>query len=488
MKRFKLSVFAKAVILPVVFAFCLISVSMFTFSHVITEINDERYKSAANDLTKTVAQVVDTEKFIRVRDSILEIYNKTEKKVDNGEWDSPEWSEYVAAFSHIKETEDFISLREDVRKIQNVNNVKCIYLGYIDNERGYCLYIVDACMADDEACPPGSYDVFFDVSEMVDGNDERALPAYITDTEEYGWLVTAGYPIHDGSGQIIGYALTDISMEEVRSAQVSRSFRLLAIMVSIAVAILIINIIAVRNTFVVPIKKLTGAAREYVRNKSTDETHVFHDLGIHTGDEIEELAESMQSMEDEINEKIVNLISINEELAKSRDYANKMALLANTDAMTGAGSKTLYDIKAETIDEEIKEGKKPQFGIIMADLNSLKLINDLHGHTSGNNAIIGVYNMLCEAFGKDGVYRIGGDEFVVMLYGADAIKAESVVAEFNARIDDEAKEARANGEETFSAALGYAVFDPENDTSFSDVFTRADNAMYKRKREMKNEE
>ena len=124
----------------------------------------------------------------------------------------------------------------------------------------------------------------------------------------------------------------------------------------------------------------------------------------------------------------------------------------------------------------------------MADLNSLKLINDLHGHTSGNNAIIGVYNMLCEAFGKDGVYRIGGDEFVVMLYGADAIKAESVVAEFNARIDDEAKEARANGEETFSAALGYAVFDPENDTSFSDVFTRADNAMYKRKREMKNEE
>ena len=482
-----MSVFAKAVIMPVVFAFLLISFSMFTYSHVITEMNDERYKAAAEDLTKTVAQVIDAEKFVRVRDSVLDIYNKTDVKVVNEEWGTKEWKEYTELYSHIKESEDFKSLLEDIRKIQNVNNVECIYLSVVDSENTAFIYIIDAATDEEKVCPPGSFDPLYEVNSGVLTDPERGFPAYVTDTEEYGWLVTAGAVIHDANGNPVGYAMTDISMEKVRSAHVDGSFKILAVMVSIALAVFALTIIAIRKTFVTPIKKLTGAAREYVRNKAVNVTNVFGELGIKSGDEIEELAEAMQCMEEDINEKIENLLAVNEELTKSRDYANKMALLANTDAMTGAGSKTLYDKKADAIDAEIKEGKKPRFGIIMADLNSLKIINDIYGHTSGNNAIITIYNMLCDAFGKDGVYRIGGDEFVVLLYGSDADNAESIVAEFNENIDAAIKEAAENGEEAVSAALGYAVYDPDTDGSYTDVFTRADNAMYKRKREMKNE-
>ena len=416
---------------------------------------------------------------------MLEIYDRTEEKVNNEEWGSDAWIEYTSLFAEIAETEDFKSLREDVRKIQNVNNVNCIYLGCIDYERGYCLYIVDGCMTEDDACPPGSFDVFLDVNEILDSNPEREMSAYITDTEEFGWLVTAGMPIYDAKGDIAGYALTDISMEEVRSAQVQRNFRLLLIMVLVAAALLVLVIILVRNTFVMPIRRLTAAAKEYVRNKTIYKTDVFSKLDIRSGDEIEELSESIKCMEEEINEKIDNLVKANSELEESRDYANKMALLANTDALTGAGSMTLYDMRTDALDDKIKAGNAPPFAIVMADLNRLKEINDIHGHLEGNNAIIAIYNMLADAFGQGGVYRIGGDEFAVLLFGDRIGSVKRIVSELNAKIDVMMAEAEEAGEEIVTAAIGYAIFDPTADKRLADVYTRADNAMYERKRQMK---
>ena len=53
------------------------------------------------------------------------------------------------------------------------------------------------------------------------------------------------------------------------------------------------------------------------------------------------------------------------------------------------------------------------------DLNNLKTINDTYGHDKGNIAIMKLANMICEVFSKSPVFRIGGDEFAVILFKKD---------------------------------------------------------------------
>ena len=70
------------------------------------------------------------------------------------------------------------------------------------------------------------------------------------------------------------------------------------------------------------------------------------------------------------------------------------------------------------------------------------------------------------------VYRIGGDEFVVILTGEDYENGIELLQSFDRQVENNLR----NGLTVVSA--GYARFDPESDASFSDVFKRADEKMY----------
>ncbi len=84
------------------------------------------------------------------------------------------------------------------------------------------------------------------------------------------------------------------------------------------------------------------------------------------------------------------------------------------DQMTGLLNRRAY---AEKI-QELSEGLPPDLCIVMADLNGLKRANDNLGHEAGDELIIGASQCLVQAFGEGAaVYRIGGDEFCVIVDG-----------------------------------------------------------------------
>lgn len=58
-------------------------------------------------------------------------------------------------------------------------------------------------------------------------------------------------------------------------------------------------------------------------------------------------------------------------------------------------------------------------GVIMCDLNGLKKVNDSYGHESGDKYICDAAEVLTSCFGTENVYRIGGDEFAVILLGEE---------------------------------------------------------------------
>lgn len=83
------------------------------------------------------------------------------------------------------------------------------------------------------------------------------------------------------------------------------------------------------------------------------------------------------------------------------------------------------------------------------------------------------------------MFRIGGDEFAIVLENTDYRNIRSRVAEFNQRLEDLKQDKTLGNRDRISAAIGYALCDPAKDENVEAVFKRADRAMYGRKHEMK---
>lgn len=474
----------KAALLIILIAVVLSCTAIAVSSRVITNMIDEEYKIRATDIANTIAAVVDVDAVKQSVDAVKNIYDSADNRVGSEDWGTPEFDEYTALYSHISEEDYFKKVLHELRNIQNVNDVDCVYITYVDIPTETFMYIVDAALED--ACPPGCIDPIYDINRRVLDDPDIGFPAYITNTDEYGWLITAGVPIYDENGAVIAYSMVDISMDDVRARQNNFIYTLVAILVVLTMLISVIAIIVIDRKVVEPINTLSKAAEKYCQEQDITEARIdFASIDLHTGDEIEILSESMKQMERDINDNIANLMATMEELTTTRKQADIMNELATKDALTGVRNKMAYDMEIETLVHELSQGKIA-FGMAMIDLNYLKKINDNYGHEKGNIAIQKLCHIICATFVHSPVYRVGGDEFVVILQNNDYENVKELVESFNAIIDDLAADESLEPWEKVSAAIGYALYDQRRDVSVEDVFKRADGAMYIRKKEMKS--
>jgi diguanylate cyclase (GGDEF)-like protein len=121
----------------------------------------------------------------------------------------------------------------------------------------------------------------------------------------------------------------------------------------------------------------------------------------------------------------------------------------------------------------------------MVDVNFLKKINDTYGHEQGNIYLMNAVKLICAIFGTDNVYRIGGDEFVVILTDMMAPLGKYFVTEFDFEMKQKNSAEALQPWEKVSAAVGIAIYDAENDKTVDEVFKRADTLMYANKLAMK---
>ena len=166
-----------------------------------------------------------------------------------------------------------------------------------------------------------------------------------------------------------------------------------------------------------------------------------------------------------------------------------MSVLAHHDALTGIRNKLAYDQEVRYLDDELQKGET-SFGIAIVDLNDLKYINDTYGHDCGDISIRTVCNAICVVFKHSPVFRIGGDEFAVILRNHDYQKVEELVAEFRQmmkKLGEDDGSQRAPWEKV-SAAIGYALYDANKDKTADSVFRRADRDMYRQKVRMKGKD
>lgn len=169
--------------------------------------------------------------------------------------------------------------------------------------------------------------------------------------------------------------------------------------------------------------------------------------------------------------------------SKIKEYTTYINALAYRDSLTGIKNSTAYTEAIAELNKEIMTGN-PTFGVLVADINNLKETNDKYGHDIGNDLIVHTSKILVNTFKNSAVYRIGGDEFAVILQGEDYTKYHSLLENMDKECSLDYITVCENTIPV-SVARGVALYDPSIDRVYEDVFSKADHAMYMNKEESK---
>ncbi len=163
---------------------------------------------------------------------------------------------------------------------------------------------------------------------------------------------------------------------------------------------------------------------------------------------------------------------------------NKLEDRAYQDTLTGLQNRTAYYEYNDVLNKKEDAGNA-DFSILMIDINYLKRVNDTYGHEQGNLYLQGAADLIRKVFGEEFVYRIGGDEFVIILEEKAQDGAERKIREFKDEIARLQADDSLKPWEKVSAAVGMAKYEKGRDASTEEVLRRADEAMYREKIAMK---
>jgi len=168
------------------------------------------------------------------------------------------------------------------------------------------------------------------------------------------------------------------------------------------------------------------------------------------------------------------------------EYVADLNSLAYADALTNVSNKSAFDVRAQELQALIDSvDDQPEFAIAIIDCDDLKPINDTYGHDKGNVYLKNTCNLITRVFQNSLIYRIGGDEFAVILQNQDFKNREKLRKSFLDRSKDICSFAKEPWEQ-IRASIGIAVYNRETDKSVNDVANRADRLMYENKHQRKN--
>ncbi|MCD8337970.1 MAG: PP2C family protein-serine/threonine phosphatase [Lachnospiraceae bacterium] len=310
--RRKRSLRQKSVLVILVFTLALAIASTAVSYQMYADSMDAHYKSLSENVANTAISVLDTEMVKHYTELVTEIYLKNPAP-DLA--DEEEEAAYLAQYEALQD-EGYEELYQTLVKIRAASDVLSLYIIYVDADSRTCVYVVDG---DDtqNACLAGTWDIIYEQNYGIFEDPARGFPAYITNTEEYGWLCSTGVAVLDEDGSVLAYVMVDTSMDQVMRERYDYLARISAVLLVITALQLLFFLNVVNRTVVKPINRLAQAASSYVSTRENADAQtgpsLLAKIDIHTGDEVENLADAMKQMEQDINGYIENLTAVTAE-------------------------------------------------------------------------------------------------------------------------------------------------------------------------------
>ena len=228
----------------------------------------------------------------------------------------------------------------------------------------------------------------------------------------------------------------------------------------LVIALLLTHFITERITK--PLKQLTKAAA------LADQGNYDFNLDYNGNDEVGALTNTFKRMSEHVKAHISDL--------NRRIYV---------DALTSVKNKGAFSTFIEDIQKQLDQGQEDvAYAIGVFDCDDLKTINDRYGHDKGDIYLKTTSQLICKVFQHSPVFRIGGDEFAVILRNDDYQNRDALINTFKIR-SAEISDSTQNPWEEVHVAIGIAVYDPQLDHSVVDTVRRADKIMYTDKRQHK---
>jgi len=356
----------------------------------------------------------------------------------------------------------------DTGSVMSVLSAERYYDRYIDTEGN--LYL--GWISDDEYDSETAAQLFeiMDSSKIV----------YFEEETEWGTDYTGAVPIRDSNGNPVAVLAVDIDISFLNGMIRNYAAVNISIVAATGAVFIIIFLLWSRRNITKPIRELEKSAVGFAHS-SHDQRNPdalrFEAPDIQVDNEIKALSDAVVKMTDDMRDYVADIISAEEK-------AENMHALAIKDALTGLRNKTGYKNELKRIKEMMDHGET-KIGFAVVDLNYLKTINDTYGHEKGDFAITKLARMICRIFAHSPVFRIGGDEFVVILLEEDYDNYDQLTEFFYSKLDDMVKDDFLEPWEKVSASIGAAFYDEEIDDGIDSLFKRADQKMYEKKKEMK---
>lgn len=238
--------------------------------------------------------------------------------------------------------------------------------------------------------------------------------------------------------------------KEINKQQSLMVIYCLILTISILVIAILITFFVSRR-IILPLRTITKAAEKFSRGDWDVE------IECHTHDEVQELTTNIKSM-----------------AGKMKNYIKEINAMAYKDALTNVKNKACY---LEYV-EKFVSSKEINFAVAVIDVNNLKAVNDSLGHDAGDELIIGASKIICHTFSHSPVFRVGGDEFSVIITGSDYENREKLFMHLQTRFSgiEFTKEKNL----VILAATGLAS-SPADGTDINELFKLADKRMYENK-------
>jgi len=239
---------------------------------------------------------------------------------------------------------------------------------------------------------------------------------------------------------------------------------------------------ALTASLVQPIELLAAEARRI----SQGDLHFDLTLPVRT-DEVGLLTRTFNDMvrrlrrnQQQIEDANVRLTDQNQQLQRANEI---LAQLSITDGLTRLHNHRFFQ---DQLAREIKRCERTgePLGMILADIDDFKQLNDRHGHATGDQVLVRIAQLMNEAIREsDFLARYGGEEFAILTTGTDLEGAVTLAEKIRLRVSNETWVC-AEGEETLgvTVSMGVAVYRGERKAFFRD----ADRALYRAKDMGKN--
>ena len=175
---------------------------------------------------------------------------------------------------------------------------------------------------------------------------------------------------------------------------------------------------------------------------------------------------------------------LGKQLSKARETAERMSDLATKDALTSVRNKGGFDLYMRELQDKLDRGELKDLAIGVFDCDDLKGINDRNGHDKGDEYLRAASGLICRVFKRSPVFRIGGDEFAVLLVHEDYTKQAELLDLFS----QECRNICACAENEWNqvrVSVGIAIYDAKIDATVYETARRADKLMYENKRSRK---